>query len=208
MPEQRPHQLLTAPYYRDQAVQYANYWAYRRNPNYYSFDQIGGDCTNFVSQAIFYANGVMNFTPTYGWYYISLEDRSPSWSGVVYLWNFLMTNKGPGPFGHEVPLDMIKPGDIIQMAITNPEEYGHTVIVTRLLSDRPDANEILVAAHDNDANCRPIATYPYHKIRAMHIDGVRYLTAATDLPERPNDRPDVPFDPTDPDAPDDPPDVG
>ena len=71
------HDLIRAPYYREQAVQYANYWAYRRNPNYYSFDQLGGDCTNFVSQAIYYAAGVMNYTPTYGWYYISLNNRSP-----------------------------------------------------------------------------------------------------------------------------------
>ena len=36
------YELIRAPYYREQAVQYANYWAYRRNPNYYSFDQLAG----------------------------------------------------------------------------------------------------------------------------------------------------------------------
>lgn len=179
-------ELLTAPYYRDQAVQYANYWAFRRNPNYYSFDQIGGDCTNFVSQALFYANGVMNFTPTYGWYYISLDDRSPSWTGVTYLYNFLTTNKGPGPFGHEIPLSQVEPGDVIQMAIKDPAEFGHTVIVTKLLSDYPDPDNILVAAHDQNSNCRPVSTYPYHMIRAIHIDGVRYLSAGTDIPQQPS----------------------
>ena len=189
MPNHTPEynrELLTAPYYRDQAVQYANYWAFRRNPNYYSFDQIGGDCTNFVSQALFYANGVMNFTPTYGWYYISLDDRSPSWTGVTYLYNFLTTNKGPGPFGHEIPLSQVEPGDVIQMAIKDPAEFGHTVIVTKLLSDYPDPDNILVAAHDQNSNCRPVSTYPYHMIRAIHIDGVRYLSAGTDIPQQPS----------------------
>lgn len=189
MPNHTPEynrELLTAPYYRDQAVQYANYWAFRRNPNYYSFDQIGGDCTNFVSQALFYANGVMNFTPTYGWYYIALDDRSPSWTGVTYLYNFLTTNKGPGPFGHEIPLSQVEPGDVIQMAIKDPAEFGHTVIVTKLLSDYPDPDNILVAAHDQNSNCRPVSTYPYHMIRAIHIDGVRYLSAGTDIPQQPS----------------------
>ena len=47
------YQLLEIPYDRKAAVEYADYWAYRRNPKYYAFDDIGGDCTNFVSQCIF-----------------------------------------------------------------------------------------------------------------------------------------------------------
>ena len=175
-----PYELLETAYARDLAVQYADYWAYRRNPQYSSFDELGGDCTNFVSQALYYANGVMNFTPTYGWYYLNINDRAPAWTGVQFLWQFLTTNLGPGPVGHEVPLSGVQPGDVIQMAIRSPEEYGHSVIVTSLLSEFPDPDTILVAAHDNNANCRPISTYDYHKIRAIHIDGVRYINRLTD----------------------------
>lgn len=177
-----PHELLTTAYNREQAVRYANYWAYRRNPNYSSFDQLGGDCTNFVSQSIFYASGVMNFTPDYGWYYISLDDRAPAWTGVEYFWNFMTTNMGPGPFGHEVSLSEVRPGDVIQMAIKEPDRFGHTVLVTELLSGIPSADSILVAAHDRDSACRPVSTYDYSMIRALHIDGIRYLSAATDFP--------------------------
>lgn len=179
-----PYELRETPYYRDLAVQYADYWAYRRNPEFYAFDEIGGDCTNFVSQAIYYANGVMNFTPTYGWYYLNVNDRAPAWTGVPYLWQFLTTNLGPGPFGHEVPLSGVKPGDVIQMAIGS-DEFSHSVIVMSLLSEVPDPDTILIAAHDNNANCRPISTYDYRKIRAIHIDGVRYISRQTDQPERP-----------------------
>ena len=175
------HELIRAPFYREQAVQYANYWAYRRNPNYYSFDQLGGDCTNFVSQAIYYAAGVMNYTPTYGWYYISLNNRAPAWTGVPYFWDFFTTNKGPGPYGHEVSLSQVRPGDVIQMAIKDPNNFGHTVIVTDILSENPDADSIMIAAHDRDSAFRPISSYSYYMIRALHIDGVRYLSAGTDL---------------------------
>ena len=51
------------------AVAYARRWAFGRNPDYYDFSRLGGDCTNYASQVLFAGAGVMNFTPTYGWYY-------------------------------------------------------------------------------------------------------------------------------------------
>jgi len=180
-----PYELRETRYARELAVQYADYWAYRRNPQYDVFDELGGDCTNFVSQALYYANGVMNFTPTYGWYYININDRAPAWTGVQYLWQFLTTNLGPGPFGHEVPLSGVRPGDIIQLALGG-DDFSHTVMVTGLLSDVPEPDTILIAAHDNNASCRPVSTYDYNRIRAVHIDGVRYISRITDQPEVPD----------------------
>lgn len=34
-------------YDRAAAVAYAHTWAYRRNPRYYNYEELGGDCTNF-----------------------------------------------------------------------------------------------------------------------------------------------------------------
>ena len=34
-------------------VNYARKWAFSRNPAYYDFENIGGDCTNFVSQCLY-----------------------------------------------------------------------------------------------------------------------------------------------------------
>ena len=39
-------------YDRQKAIKYAKVWAYFRNPNYYNFDNIGGDCTNYISQCM------------------------------------------------------------------------------------------------------------------------------------------------------------
>lgn len=81
--------MILLPYRRMDAVAYAHYWAYRRNPAFYDFEEIGGDCTNFASQCLYAGTGVMNFTPTYGWYYRSADDRAPAWSGVEFFYNFL-----------------------------------------------------------------------------------------------------------------------
>ena len=58
-------------YYYDgaRAAAYAQKWAFGRNPDYYNFDNIGGDCTNFASQCIFAGCGVMNYSPLFGWFY-------------------------------------------------------------------------------------------------------------------------------------------
>ena len=86
------------PYNRRAAVFYAHQWAYRRNPMFYDYEEIGGDCTNFASQCVYAGAGVMNFTPTYGWYYLNANEKAPAWTGVEYFYNF-MTRKEetPGP---------------------------------------------------------------------------------------------------------------
>ena len=71
--------MLFRPYDRLEAVIYAHRWAYGRNPAFYDYEEIGGDCTNYASQCIYAGTGVMNYTPTFGWYYINSNDKSPSW---------------------------------------------------------------------------------------------------------------------------------
>lgn len=40
-------------YNRQKVYDYAKKWSYDRNPKYYNYDSIGGDCTNFGSQCMF-----------------------------------------------------------------------------------------------------------------------------------------------------------
>ncbi len=154
------------PYKRAAAVAYARRWALSRNPAYYDFEEIGGDCTNFASQCIYAGAGVMNYTPETGWYYISVNDRAAAWTGVEYLYNFLVNNRSVGPYGHRVSQQEIQPGDIVQLGRSDGSFY-HTPVI---LSVRP---QILVAAHTYDALDRPLSSYNYDQVRFIHIDGVR-----------------------------------
>ena len=88
-------------YWRADAAAYAKAWAFGRNPAYLDFEQLGGDCTNFASQCLYAGSGIMNYTPTFGWYYASASNRTPSWTGVQYLYDFLTRGKGPGPHAVE-----------------------------------------------------------------------------------------------------------
>lgn len=153
-------------YDREAAVAYAEKWALKRNPAYYDFQHIGGDCTNFASQCIYAGAKVMNFTPDVGWYYRSLSDRAAAWSGVEYLYKFLVNNRSVGPFGHIVGKSEAMPGDIVQLGTSNGRFY-HSPVITKT------NGSILVAAHTFDALNRPLSSYSAATIRFIHIDGVR-----------------------------------
>ena len=157
-------------YNRAAAKEYADEWAYRRNPRFFDFSEIGGDCTNFASQVLYAGSGVMNYTPIYGWFYISTNDRTASWTGVNELYNFLVNNRGPGPQARVVGLDEIDIGDIIQLRFKGEGRFDHSPVVTDVGMRTPDT--ILLAAHSNDANCRPLSTYPYNALRPLHIFNV------------------------------------
>lgn len=163
--------LTEFPYNREAAVEYARLWAYRRNPMFYDFENIGGDCTNYASQCILAGSGVMNFTPTYGWYYLDLDNRAPAWTGVVYLYNFLTGNKGVGPYGREVGIDEIEIGDVCQIRLEKAV-YQHTPVIMTIDEPRTTAN-VQVAAHSYDVDCRPLDTYNYKALRFIHIEGYR-----------------------------------
>ena len=122
--------LIEIPYDRERAVEYARRWALSRNPLFYNFTGIGGDCTNFVSQALLAGSCVMNYTPDFGWYYRSADDRAPAWTGVEYFWEymteaerFVEAGGNTGPFGREVGVADLDVGDVIT-ALTMLELAG------------------------------------------------------------------------------------
>lgn len=158
-------------YSRSDAVAYALRWALARNPSYYDFADLGGDCTAFASQSVFAGCGVMNYTPTFGWYYISGNDKSPSWSGVEYFFDFMVNNKEVGPYGREAPLSELLPGDIIQLQNRNGRFY-HSLVLTMIKTVR-GKRTYYVCAHNNDAFQRKLDTYSYTGIRGIHILGAR-----------------------------------
>ena len=166
--------LINKPYNRMRAVEYARRWALGRNPLFIDFTGIGGNCTNFVSQCLLAGGCVMNYTPDYGWYYISAEDRAPAWSSVEYFFDFLTEtpqflsqNGGEGPFGRVVERPLVEVGDVIQYANASGDWY-HTVIISSVTPE-----EIYVCAQSDDALDRPLSSYRFADLRFLHVDGIR-----------------------------------
>ena len=158
-------------YNRAAAVAYAHAWAYRRNPRYYNYEELGGDCTNFASQCLYAGSGIMNFTPTWGWYYLDGDGKAPAWRGVQYLWNFLTrTRQSVGPVGEACALEDLQPGDLVQLSFDGTT-FGHTPFVIAV--EQPVSPQtVFVAAHTQDADYRPLSTYVYQSLRCLRITGV------------------------------------
>ncbi len=154
-------------YDRNKAIMYAQKWAYLRNPKFYNYDGIGGDCTNFVSQCIYEGCKIMNYDTINGWFYNSANDKSPSWTGVEFLYKFLINNKGIGPFARKCSIEELKPGDIIQLSFDGIK-FAHSLFVVNNVGGK-----ILIATHTFDSYGRDINSYSYEKIRFMKIEGYR-----------------------------------
>lgn len=153
-------------YNREKVYEYAKRWAYSRNPKYYNFDSVGGDCTSFVSQCIFAGIGQMNYNKENGWYYINGNNKSPSWTGVEFLYKFLMSNNGVGPRGKIAKIDELKIGDVIQLSF-NDTTFSHSAIVVK---NGTSVNNTLVAAHTFDTFGKKVGEYSYSRYRCIHIN--------------------------------------
>lgn len=92
------------PYNRLKAVEYADQWWDRANPDYIHFHV---DCTNYISQCLFAGGAPMNYTGSRstGWWYRNQDGQanwSYSWSVANSLYWYLKTSqtalKAPGSF--------------------------------------------------------------------------------------------------------------
>lgn len=178
--------LAVIPYDRQAAVAYAHKWAFGRNPDYFDYEEVGGDCTNFASQCLYAGTGVMNYTPVYGWYYIDANQKAPAWTGVEYFYNFITRKEvNPGPFGVDAPLEAMEPGDFVQFRF-DKDTFGHTPIIVSIGSP-PTLENTLIAAHSYDADYRPLSTYFFRDIRFLHILGAYPQDTPREKPPKPPD---------------------
>ena len=112
----------------------------------------------------------MNYSKDTGWYYNSVNDRAPAWTGVEFLSKFLINNKGIGPRGEVVEIDKIQIGDIIQLNFDGIK-FSHTLIVVNI-GENLTLDNIYVASHTYDSYNRKVSSYTFKDIRFIHIKGV------------------------------------
>lgn len=162
------------PYNRERAVEYAKKYAFVRDDAFFDFTNLGGNCTAFISQCLFYANGIMNPTPFWGWYYYSSYNRSPSWSSVEPFYKFMKTNTLKGPFLQVSEVKNMEIGDLVQLKFYGYANFTHTLMITKI-TDHPSvrsAKNIYLTANTYDMLDRNLTSYHYKEVRYLKVLGV------------------------------------
>ena len=155
-------------YNRKKAVEYAYRWWDSRNPQFFNFDNLGGDCTNFISQCLFYGGIEMNSISKLGWFYYSINNRSYSWTGVEEFYNYAINNKSNiGPSAKVVSIDKIEVGDVVQMLQTG-NRFHHNLLITKINGVK-NLDNIYVTCHTYDAKDKRLSDYYFTKIRFLKI---------------------------------------
>ena len=133
-------------YNRTQAVSYADTWARSYNPAYQNFNNSGGDCTNFVSQALHDSTGgglvqeagYWYFTPSYSYDWVNsgglkgFTTANPNGSNYNFGW--LGTSGSWSATNAYAKSSMLR-GDLIFYDWTNDGTIDHAVIVAAYQSD-------------------------------------------------------------------------
>ena len=113
----------------------------------------------------------MNYSKINGWYYINGNNKSPSWSGVEFLYQFLINNTSTGPYGKISSNEKIEVGDIAQLSFDGIK-FSHTLVIVSIIN-RLDLSKIKISSHTFDNFGKAISEYNFKKIRFIHIEGVR-----------------------------------
>lgn len=157
-------------YSRNNALKYAMEYAMHKNPEFFDYTNMGGNCTNYISQCVYAGAPKMNFSAN-GWYYLSPSNTSISWANVEPFYNFITTNQGVGPYAKQSNLQMCEIGDIIQLKFSGMSTFSHSLFVSNIESLTLDG--IYVCANTTDVINRNLSTYNFTEYRLMHILGYR-----------------------------------
>ncbi|MDO4198836.1 MAG: amidase domain-containing protein [Erysipelotrichaceae bacterium] len=172
---------FTNSYNRDAAVAYADQYFNTRNPDWYNFDEIGGNCQNYASQAILAGGIPMDYTGAGQWKCYGASStvmpeidnsenasgRTASWVNVNYFYEYAINNTGYGMAAENVlNIFFAEPGDIIQVSYNDANNMAHTTIVSKVVD-----GHALVDSNSIDMKDYPIEAYVYPYRRLIKILG-------------------------------------
>ncbi|URZ08951.1 amidase domain-containing protein [Clostridium felsineum] len=153
---------------RANAVAYAKQWWNSHNPDYSNYDN--DDCTNFVSQCLFYGGMPQDST----WY-----KDSTSWINVESFANYFTQ----GGRGNSLEFDLYssnsnigvlpflaKKGDVLQLKYSNSNDYGHTIMVSSISNGDVKYTGHSKARFDASTEDNIISNWEYKALRLIQIN--------------------------------------
>lgn len=128
-------------YSRNSAVNYALTYGANPNPRYRYFkeyQQLGGDCTNFISQCLHAGGAPFDYNFKIQWWYNSSGSWSPAWAIAHSLYWYLKEKNrldSPGLKGQEVSdIRLLQTGDLIMYESYRNVIY-HAAMITNIIKE-------------------------------------------------------------------------
>ncbi|MET8095139.1 amidase domain-containing protein [Streptomyces sp. NPDC005236] len=154
-----PKKLTGGPYDYEAMATYAETYWKNYNPAYRSFNSVGGDCTNYLSQSL-KAGGwatVASSDEDYGTWNYTPSTQTDTWVGVNEWSWFTQTAGRSTPLANIYQMDV---GDVMQMDFDKDGSKDHSMIT----SYRSASGVPYVTYHDTDTYRRSVssllAAYP------------------------------------------------
>ncbi len=149
----------TLAYSSASSTRYALDYALNPNPNYADFTNLGGDCTNFISQCLYAGGKSMHYGTAYSgscWYYTTSTNRSSTWTGASQFRNYVTSGNSQLNMSTSNWNNVVN-GDIIQL-MSSGSAY-HSLIITGVAYSSYGRSDILVCAHTTNRRHVSLSAY-------------------------------------------------
>ena len=164
---------LTAdhPYDRDAAYAYLMAYCAERNPAWYAYDDVGGNCMNFGSQVLLAGGIPMDEEGDEEWYWDGQNDLDLSWINVGNFYDYCRKNEGFGLVADtEASYYTGEVGDVLIVGFNG--DHRHTTIISHVVTDEAgNTVDYLISCNTTNYKDFPASAYYYTFHRLIKIYG-------------------------------------
>lgn len=159
------------PYDRAAAYDYLMAYCGKRNPAWYAYDDVGGNCMNFGSQVLLAGGIPEDEKGDEEWYWDGQNDLDLSWINVGRFYDYCRKNEGFGLVADtEAGYYTGEVGDVLIVGFNG--DHRHTTVISHVVTDESgDTVDYLISCNTTNYRDFPASAYYYTFHRLIKIYG-------------------------------------
>lgn len=159
------------PYDRAAAYDYLMAYCDERNPRWYAYDDVGGNCMNFGSQVLLAGGIPEDERGDEEWYWDGQNDLDLSWINVGHFYDYCRDNEGYGLVADtEAGYYTGEVGDVVIVGFAG--DHRHTTVISHVVEDEAgNVVDYLITCNTTNYKDFPVSAYYYTFHRLIKIFG-------------------------------------
>ena len=159
------------PYDRAAAYDYLMAYCHERNPAWYAYDEVGGNCMNFGSQVLLAGGIPEDERGDEEWYWDGQNDLDLSWINVGHFYDYCRKNEGFGLVADtEASYYTGEVGDVLIVGFNG--DHRHTTVISHVVKDEAgNTVDYLISCNTTNYRDFPASAYYYTFHRLIKIYG-------------------------------------